>query len=330
MTEETGAHPSGVRQVESHVGGARGEIEKVEVLNLTPLTSAEELHEITAIRKVETLIVPDSLAAELAAIPLEQVETVIRVPDGATVRTLTGSVTMSGDAFAGSGRDNEVLVVTGSLLITSPVTTVGYREIVTTGLVLAPHGSEAVLGSALSQASGAVSYYTHAENQEIKDLSGQLKLSGESLANTRGSADDILVVSGQFVVTTPPETVGYRRVIVVGQLIAPREGRAALEPVLTVYGQTAWYGGDNPRFMLGGQRFSRVFFESLADPITLVQVGRGEIDDDVPVELIRAKITEIAAIGTITASADIIGVVQALATEMVGRTVVRGDEPAHD
>lgn len=326
--ETTPARSPGIRQVERHVGGAHGEIEQVEVLDLTPLTTADELHQITAIRKVETVIVPESLAAAFGAIPLEKVETIFRVPDDATVRVHTGMITMSGDGLAETERDNEVLVVTGGLLITSPVSTVGYRQIMTTGMLLAPHGSEAALGRVLSQASGAVTYYPHTADQEIKTLSGQLKVSGESLANPRGGEHDILVVAGQLILTTPPEIVGYRNVIVAGQLLAPRDGRTALEPVLTVYGQTAWYGGENPRFMIGKQRFSRSFFDSLTSPVALVLVGGGEIDDDVPAELLREKITEIALVGTLTASVEICGTVQGLATELIGRTVVRGDVPA--
>ncbi len=51
------------------------------------------------------------------------------------------------------------------------------------GSVLAPRGSEQVLGQALAGGTGAVTYYAYAEGQEVKMLSGQVRLSPAVLAN---------------------------------------------------------------------------------------------------------------------------------------------------
>ena len=47
---------------------------------------------------------------------------------------------------------------------------------------------------------------------------GQIVLSGEALAITDGDPDDILVIAGQLVITSPVHKVGYKQVIVAGQV----------------------------------------------------------------------------------------------------------------
>ena len=56
-------------------------------------------------------------------------------------------------------RPNDVLVVIGLLLISSPVTGPVPKRIYVVGSVLAPRGSEQVLGQALAGGTGSVSYY---------------------------------------------------------------------------------------------------------------------------------------------------------------------------
>ena len=74
---------------------------------------------------------------------------------------------------------------------------------------------------------GGVSYYTPADGQDIKVLSGQVRLSGAMLANPAGQADDMLIAAGQVVITGEVTTVGYRYVIIAGQLAAPEASRDA-------------------------------------------------------------------------------------------------------
>ena len=49
-------------------------------------------------------------------------------------------------------------------------------------------------------------------------------------ANPTGGPDDVLVVAGQLVVTGPVAKVGYRRVVVAGQMVAPRDSQACSAP----------------------------------------------------------------------------------------------------
>src|SRR6202046_5479238 len=80
------------------------------------------------------------------------------VPSGVNVRLQTGSLTVGGD---GLGSENDVLVVIGLLLITSPVTGPVPKRIYVVGSVLAPRGSEQILGPALAGRAGGAAHYAH-------------------------------------------------------------------------------------------------------------------------------------------------------------------------
>jgi hypothetical protein len=302
-----------------------GEIRDVALLDLTPMTSAEDLAGITRISDVSLVLVPESLMAAAAAIPMDDVAMVVPVPEGVQVRNHTGSLVMAGEALAGPEVENAVLIVTGTLILTSPVPSVAYRQVIVTGLVLAPHGSEAALGAGLTRVTGSVDYYPYAEGQEVKVSTGQLRVDGEVLANRAGGPDDVLVVAGQLIVTGPVATLGYRRIVVAGQLLAPRESQAVLGPAIVVKGQLAWYTG-NPRFFIGKERLARSFFELLDQPLTLALVGRFEIDPDVPAELLRDKVAEIVLVGKLVAPRQLVGVLQLLTTEKVGNITVAEDD----
>ena len=301
-----------------------GEIRDVALLDLTPMTSAEDLAGITRISDVAIVLVPEPLMAAAAGIPMDDVAMVVPVPEGVEVRVHTGALVMAGEALAGPEAENAALVVTGTLILTSPVPRVAYRQVIVTGLVLAPHGSEATLGAGLTRVMGSVDYYPYAEAQEVKVSTGQLLADGEILANPAGGPDDVLVVAGQLIVTGPVATVGYRRIVVAGQLLAPRDAQAVLGPAIVVKGQLAWYTGQ-PRFFVGKERFERSFFELLDRPLSLALVGRFEIGPDVPPELLRDKVAEVVLVGRLIAPRRLVGVLQLLTTEKVGSITVAED-----
>lgn len=170
------------------------------VLDLSHLTSPEQLATITRIERVAAVVVRQSLAAGYAKIPSERVGATIYLPDDEQVRVRahTGMLTVGGD---GLGAPEDVLVVVGLLVVTSPVTGPVPQRIHVIGSVIAPRGSEPALGPALAATTGTVSYYPYAEGQEVKVLAGQVQLSGASLANPTGQPDDLLIAAGQVVVT---------------------------------------------------------------------------------------------------------------------------------
>jgi hypothetical protein len=301
-----------------------GEIRDVALLDLTPLTSAEDLAGITRISDVAMVLVPEPLMPAAVSIPMDDVAMVLPVPEGVEVRVHTGALVMGGEAMAGPQVENSTLIVTGTLILTSQVPRVDYRQVVVMGLVLAPHGSESALGAGLTRVTGSVDYYPYAEGQEIKVSTGQLRADGEFLANPSGGPDDLLVVAGQLIVTGPVAKVGFRRILVAGQMLAPRESQAVLGPATVVKGQLAWYSGQ-PRFFVGKERFGRSFFELLDRPLTLALVGRFEIDPDVTPELLREKVAEIVLVGRLIAPGRLVGVLQLLTTEKVGTVTVAED-----
>ena len=128
------------------------------VVDFSHLTSPEQLAGISRIEDVALVVVPQSLAGAYAAISVSDVAATIYVPDGANVRVHTGALVVGGD---GIGAADDVLVVIGMLVITSPVTGPVPQRIYVIGSVLAPRGSEPVLGPALAGGTGGVSYYPH-------------------------------------------------------------------------------------------------------------------------------------------------------------------------
>jgi hypothetical protein len=300
-------------------------IEDVDMLDLTPMTSAEDLAGITRISDVAIVLVPEALMPAAMGIPMDDVAMVVPVPDGVQVRKHTGALVMGGEALAGPGVEDAALIVMGTLILTSPVPRVTYRQIIVIGLVLAPHGSESALGAGLTRVTGSVDYYPYTEGQDVKVSTGQLRASGEVLANPTGGPDDILVVAGQFIVTGPVATVGYRRVVVAGQVFAPRDSQPVLGPALIVKGQLIWYAGQ-PRFFVGKERFGRLFFELLDQPLSMALVGRFEIDPEVSPELLREKVAEITLVGKLIAPPQLVGVLQLLTTEKVGEIMVAEDD----
>jgi hypothetical protein len=307
-------------------GQLAGVIEDVALLDLTTIGSAEDLAGITRIRDVAIVLVPESLMPVVMGIPMDDVAMVFPVPQGVEVRVHTGALVMGGEALAGPEVENTTLVVTGTLVLTSPVPRVAYRSVIVMGLVLAPQGSESALGAGLTRVTGAVDYFPYAEGQQVTVSTGQLRVSGEVLANPGGGPDDVLVVAGQLMVSGPVTRVGYRRIVVAGQVLAPEDSQAVLGPVITVKGQLAWYRGQ-PRFFLGKERFGRAFFELLDRPLRLALIGSFEIDPDVPVDLLRDKVEDITLVGKLVAPRDLVGVLQLLTTEKVGKITAAEDDP---
>jgi hypothetical protein len=296
-------------------GGDRVVVSDQPVADFSHLTAPEQLAAISRIEGVALVIVPESLAGAYAAIPASGVAATVYVPDGANVRVHTGALVVGGD---GLGAADDVLIVTGMLIITSPVTGPVPHRIHVIGSVLAPRGSESALGPALAGGTGGVSYYTPTGAQDIKVLSGQVRLSGAMLANPAGAPDDLLIAAGQVVVTGQVATVGYRQVIIAGQLAAPEASRDAIEPRIQVQGQAAWYRGDDPRVFYDDTSLGPDFFRLLDHPVSLVVLGDLTIADGVTETMMREKVTGISLFGDATVPPGLMGMVQALTTDAFG------------
>jgi hypothetical protein len=285
------------------------------VLDLSHLTAPDQMAGISRIEDVAVVVVPQSLAGAYAAISVSDVAGTIYVPDGANVRTHNGAMVVGGD---GLGAADDVLVVIGMLVITSPVTGPVPQRIYVIGSVLAPRGSESALGPALAGGSGGVSYYPHRDDQDVRVLSGQVRLSGAMLANPAGQAGDILVTAGQVAVTGEVGTLGYRLVVVAGQFAAPAAARDAIEPFVQIQGQAGWYQGGNPRVFYQDTTLGPDFFRLLDEPVSLVVFGDLTIAHGVTEDMVREKVAGVVLFGDATAPAGLVAVLQVLAGDMFG------------
>jgi hypothetical protein len=313
--------PSGTRGAHGGGGGNEvtegGVVSRQTVLDLSHLTSPEQLASITRIERVAAVVVRQSLAAAYAKIPSQRVGATIYLPDDEQVRVRahTGMLTVGGD---GLGAPEDVLVVVGLLVVTSPVTGPVPQRIHVIGSVIAPRGSEPALGPALAATTGTVSYYPYAEGQDVKVLAGQVQLSGASLANPTGQPDDLLIAAGQVVVTGPVTTIGFRQLVVAGQFVVPAAVRDVVEPWMLVYGQVVWYRAEEPRTFFSDARVGPDFFRLLDRPVSLMVFGDLTVDAGVTEEMVREKVVDIALFGTLTAPAHLLGVLQVRCTDMFG------------
>lgn len=293
------------------------------VADFSHLTAPEQLAAISRIENVALVIVPETLAAAYAAISSSQVAQTVYVPDGANVRVHTGVLVTGGD---GLGAADDILIITGMLIITSPVAGPVPQRIHVLGSVVAARGSEAALGLALAGGTGGVSYYPAVGGQDIKVLTGQVKLSGAVLANPAGQAEDVLIAAGQVVITGEVTEVGYRQVIIAGQLAAPAASREVIEPRAQLQGQAAWYLGDDPRVFYADASLGPDFFRLLDHPVSLVVLGNLTITADVTEAMMQQKITGISVFGTAAAPPGLVGVLQTLTTDAFG-AIRAGDGP---
>ncbi|MGE5530179.1 MAG: hypothetical protein ACM3X6_13715 [Patescibacteria group bacterium] len=224
-----------------------GLIQNIGLLDLTGMKSPDNLKDVTGIKNVGLILVPESLNKALMGVPMECVGCIAPVPEGANVRMQTGIT----------------------------------------------------------------------------------KIPGKVLANPGGREDDILVVTGITVITSPVEKVGYKQLHVIGQLLAPKGSEAALTAGITrLTGMVAYHNG-NPRVFTGDTCFSRDFLELLDAPATLVIMGNCTVERDVPAALLKEKLAGIILMGNLAAPKALLPMLQML-TEAYGKIVDMDEIPAEE
>jgi hypothetical protein len=300
-------------------GGGR-EIRHVALLDLTGANSATALDGVTRISHVSTILVPESLLPRLSSIPMEHVATTVPVRDGQRTRVMAGQILLSGEALASpdEGQRDDMLVIAGQLILTSPLKKVGYADLVVLGQVIAPTGSETAFGAGLTRLSGQVVYYPYVEGASVRTLTSNV-ISGEALANSGGQPTDILLATGQLVVTSPLQRLGYQQVVAIGHLVAPSATSGELLPrLISVGGQVVTSSGPVRAFE-GKDHFSAGLFELFDEPITLVLDGSFSFDDDVAPELLRRSVSAIVLDGKIAAPRRLVPMLQLLCVARDGK-----------
>lgn len=294
------------------------EITNLGVLDLTGMRTTGDLDSISAIANVGTILVPQPLSSRLTAIPMANVGAIVPVPDGEKVKVHTyfGATQISGEALGyHDGTDKHVLVVLGALIITTPVTTVGFDQIIVIGPIFAPHTSEGALNRAVRVVHGPFIYYPGSE--QTKFHIGDLQISGAALANPTATPGMTLMVAGNLIITSAVEKLGYEQLHVVGNVFAPKASEVVLNPHITATGNIFWY--DSPlRFFSGIDEFSAEFLELLPQPITMILHGNFEFKPNVTVELLRTKVTAIILNGILDAPKALVPLLQVLTTQKTG------------
>jgi hypothetical protein len=302
------------------------EIRDVALLDLTGAGAAHALEGVSAIRDVATILVPESLMARLSSISLRDVAATVPVPDGKRVKVMTGQIVLSGEALAGSedGPD-EVLVIIGQLVVTSPIERMGYHQVIAIGQVLAPAGSETGLGAGLARMTGQIRYYPYTQGAAVRVLTGMTRLSGADLANPTGQATDILISVGQLVVSGPVDTLGYQHVVALGHVLIPREAEPVFAGrVTTLGGEVVAYTAP-PRVFDGKDTFYGAFFELLDDPVTLVLHGKFTFNADVAPDVLKQKVAAIVLSGKIIAPHSLVPLLQVLTIARTGKITTEDD-----
>jgi len=301
------------------------EISRVGVLDLTGPGAAEALDGVSRISRVGVILAPASVLPRLARIELDRVGATVPIPEGEhmKVHVHTGQTISSGAALANpNGGPQDVMVVTGQLVITSPVESVGYGHLVVTGQVVAPAGSETALSAGLSTLTGQALYYPYQEGWTIKLLSGHARLSGASMANPAGSASDVLLAIEDLVVSGPIEDIGYAQLVCLGAMLLPRVDEPRL--VGRAWGDPVVFYSAPPRVFSGVHHFDRTFFEFLDERITWVLSGVNEVADDVTPDLIKEKVADIVVSGRLRGPRVVLSAIQALASVCSGKVEPNG------
>ena len=295
------------------------EIRNVALLDLTGAQAATALDGVTQISNVAAILVPESLLGRLSSIPMDHVAATVPLRDGQRVRVMSGQITLSGEALAGAGEQSQdALVIAGTLIVTSPITRVGFADLVVLGEVVAPSGSVTALGAGISRLSGGVVSYPYVEGAVLRVVSNQTS-SGDALANLGGQPTDVLLATGQLVVTSPIERFGYQQVMAVGHLVLPASTQAEFAGRMTsLKGQLVTYTAQ-PRVFHGKDHFSAGFFALFEEPITLVLDGSFSLDDDVSPELMRRAVAGIVLTGKIRAPRALLPMLQLLCIAREGK-----------
>lgn len=137
----------------------RGGIGNTGYVDLTGFTKPEDFEGITRIYNTGAVLVPETLAAAAAKVPMKNVGQVIRVPTGRRVVVRAGMDEMSGKALEnGSVDSGDVMLLIGQTVVTSVPAHVGF-ELIVAGTLIAPHEAQDVISAAITQLSGQVLFY---------------------------------------------------------------------------------------------------------------------------------------------------------------------------
>jgi hypothetical protein len=249
-------------------------------------------------------------------------------PDPATEETKPDETTNEASETGAAEKEKAKLPVAGHIhevgmldlrSAKTPEDLSGITAISEVGCILIPEHLAARLNQIPMSEVGSVVPIPQGEN--IKCQIGQVWLTGEALA--AGDPEATLMIIGQAFLKTPVTSVGYKAIRVHGQLIAIRGSEGALGAKISeMQGQTLYLPADSRTFM-GDETIRAEFLELLPAPQCLVVMGKLTFEDDVTVELLKAKVPEIVLMGEIVAPSALIPLLQVLTVEKMGEIKAR-------
>ena len=205
----------------------KGSIANEGLLDLTWAKTADDLKGITSITNVGAVKVPEELMGAFSAIPRSNVGAVFSVKPG-NWKTLTGPMRVSGDMLAG-GDPETMLMVTGQLLVTPPLASIGYKEISVMGQLILPRGSEAVIAGKLGTVMGQLCYY-NADKGEPRQFSFNETVGRELLEMLEPTT---WIVMGNLTIEddVTPELMRAKvpEIVLIGNIDAPRSLKTVLQ-----------------------------------------------------------------------------------------------------
>jgi hypothetical protein len=202
----------------------------------------------------------------------------------------------------------------------TPEDLAGIQSIEDVGCILIPEHLGGVLARISMEDVGTI--VPVPQDGKVNLVAGQGRFTGEAIA--QGDPETLLVIAGQAMITSVVEKVGFRGIFVAGQIFAPTGSEAALTTAMTTLMGQVFYYKAGARMFQGHDRIGRDFLELVDTPIAIVITGHLEIDDDVTLDLLKAKVSEIALYGHLEVPRALYALAQFLTVEKSGHIEARG------
>lgn len=217
------------------------------------------------------------------------------------------------------GKRYENMAVLDFSQVTDPNALDG-AELVNIGCVLVPESRSNLLQRARCQNVGAV--VPAPTGTTVRMVTGQGELSGAQLAAY--DENTLIMVVGQYVITGPVPPLRCQGLMLIGQIFVPKAACSVFAERMTMQiGQIGHYVGEQARLWTEPTRIDRTFLELTAEPTACVFFEQVTFAEDVTADLLRAKVSSIAATDTIRVkNPELEGVVRFLTTSHFGEIEV--------
>lgn len=138
---------------------------------------------------------------------------------------------------------------------------------------------------------------------DVKMMMGQTVLSKDSFDSTQEPLN--LVMMGQAViepdVTAEDVDKGLGELFVIGQLICPKHLSGVMQAKMReMTGQVYYYSHKSPRIVLGDLNFDVHYLNGLADDSEILVVGKLNMLDVLPNDVLDRKVAKLSVIGKVT------------------------------